>query len=71
MSSTLEASIVASFNGLHKFTRGLARSSSEGEVYAFLEMINHVALLREFSEPFADLLIGVMVFGDWEGSPTN
>ena len=36
-----------------KSTRKLVKSSLGAEVYAFSEMIDHMALLREFSEPFS------------------
>ena len=36
-----------------KFTRKLVKSRLGGEVYAFSEMIDHMALLREFYVPFS------------------
>ena len=38
-----------------KFTRKLVKSSLGGEVYAFSEMVDHMALIREFYTPFVGL----------------
>ena len=42
-----------------KFTRKLVGSSLGGEVYAFSETIDHMALLSEFYAPFSRLFPGL------------
>ena len=43
-----------------KFARKLVKSSLGGEVYAFSEMIDHMALLREFCAPFSRIPPGMV-----------
>ena len=43
-----------------KFTRKLVKSSLGGEVYAFSEMIDHMALLMEFYAPFSHISPGLV-----------
>ena len=54
-----------------KFTRKLVKSSLGGEVYAFSETIDHVALLREFYAPFSRLSPGLVGMGDCESLFTH
>ena len=49
-----------------KFTRKLAESSVGGAVYAFSEMIDHMALLRAFFSPFEELTSGMLGLEDCE-----
>ena len=54
-----------------KFTRKLVKSSLGGEVYAFSEMIDHVALLREFYAPFSHISPGMVGMEDCESLFTH
>ena len=49
-----------------KFTRKMAKSSLGGEVYAFSEMLDHMALLKEFYAPFVDASPDLLGFVDCE-----
>ena len=49
-----------------KFTRKLVKSSLGGEVYAFSEILDHMALNRKFCAPFADLFPGMVGLEDCE-----
>ena len=49
-----------------KFTRKLVKSSLGGEVYAFSEMVDHMALIREFYTPFVGLSPGMVGLEDCE-----
>ena len=49
-----------------KFTRKLVKSSLGGEVYAFSEMLDHVALLREIYAPFSHISPGLVGMEDCE-----
>ena len=49
-----------------KFTRKLVRSSLGGEAYAFSEMVDHMALIREFYTPFVGLSPGMVGLEDCE-----
>ena len=50
------------------FTRILVKGSLGGEVYAFSEMMGHVALLRDFYAPLAHVSLGMVGLEDC-GSP--
>ena len=54
-----------------KFTRKLVESSLGGEVYAFSEMIDHMALLREFYAPFSRMSPGLVGTEDCESLFTH
>ena len=54
-----------------KFTRKLVKSSLGGEVYAFSEMIDHMALLREFYEPCSHISPGLVGMEDCESRCTH
>ena len=54
-----------------KFTRKLVKSSLGGEVYAFSEMIDHMALLREFYAPFSHISSGLVGTEDCESLFTH
>ena len=54
-----------------KFTRKLVKSSLGGEVYAFSEMIDHMALLREFCVPFSHISSGLVGMEDCESLFTH
>ena len=47
-----------------KFTRTLVKSSLGGEVYAFSEMVDHMALLREFYARFSRISPGMVGLED-------
>ena len=49
-----------------KITRKLVKSSLGGEVYAFSEMIDHMALIRDFFAPFVGLSPGMVGMEDRE-----
>ena len=49
-----------------KFTRKLVKSSLGGEVYAFSEMADHMALIREFYAPFVGSSPGTVGLEDCE-----
>ena len=49
-----------------KFTRKLVKSSLGGEVYAFSEMVDHMALIREFYAPCVELPPGMVGLEDCE-----
>ena len=53
------------------FTRKLVESSQGGEVYAFSEMIDHMALLREFYAPFSLMPPGLVGMEDCESLFTH
>ena len=54
-----------------KFTRKLVKSSLGGEVYAFSEMVGHMALLREFCAPFSRISPSMVGMGDCESLFTH
>ena len=54
-----------------KFTRKLVKSSLGGEVYASSEMIDHMALLREFYAPFSHISPGLVGMEDCESLFTH
>ena len=54
-----------------KFTRKLVKSSLGGEVYAFSELIDHMALPREFYAPFSRMSPGVAGMEDCESLFTH
>ena len=54
-----------------KFTRKLVKSSLGGEAYAFSEMIDHMALLREFYAPFSRISPGMVGMEDCESLFTH
>ena len=54
-----------------KFTREPVESSLGGEVYAFSEMIDHKALLREFYAPFSRISPGKVGMEDCESLFTH
>ena len=54
------------FQWASKFTRKLVKSSLWGGVYAFSEMIDHMALLREFYAPFSRISPGMVGMEDYE-----
>ena len=47
-----------------KFTRKLVKSSLDGEVYAFSDMLDYMPLLRECCEPFVGPSPGMIGFED-------
>ena len=49
-----------------KFTRELVESSLGGEVYAFSELVGHMAPLRELRPPIAGISPGTAGVGDCE-----
>ena len=54
-----------------KFTHKLAKGSLGGEVFAFSEMIGHMALLREFYAPFPRISPGMVSMEDRESLCTH
>ena len=54
-----------------KFTRKLVKSGLGGEVYAFSEMIDHMALLREFHAPCSRISPGMVGMEDCESLFTH
>ena len=58
-------------NCTSKFTRKLVKSSLVGEVCAFSEMMEHMALLREFYAPFAGVSPGMVGRKDCESLFTH
>ena len=54
-----------------KFPGTCERKGLGGEAYAFNEMLDHVALLREFYTPYADPSQGAARLEDCEGLSTH
>ena len=54
-----------------KFTRKLVKSSLGGEVYAFSEMLDYMAMLREFYGNFSGLRPGLVGLEDCESLFTH
>ena len=55
-------------HGVSKFTRMSIKSSLGGAVCAHGDMVDHMALIRDFFEPYVGLSLGVIGSGECENS---